>query len=357
MKRLKLAIIGQGRRGKEIHGTYYLSESNKHYDVAYVVEADARRREISKERYKGVQVLADYKELFDKKDIDLVVNTSFSYMHYEITKDLLEHGFNVLCEKPFVANSHECETLINLAEKNNLTLMAFQQTFYAPYYSDIMHNIKNKKLGDILQATIRFNGFSRRWDWQTLRCKMGGNAYNTGPHPFIIALGVLDFDKNWQIAFSRLSHTPLSSGDADDYCKVILTAPNKPIVDIEVNNTDAYSPFNVKLQGTQGTFICTQSKFECKYITKDENPQKTVEKSFLQDDNGTPLYCSENLITHEEKGEYNGTAFDIGTAKLYEELYYKITKNKKMSLTLSMISDTVKLTEGLYANSSLPVKF
>ena len=38
-----------------------------------------------------------YKELLNKKDIDLVVNASFSDMHFAITKDLLEHGFNVLC--------------------------------------------------------------------------------------------------------------------------------------------------------------------------------------------------------------------------------------------------------------------
>ena len=33
MKKLKLAIIGQGKSGRNIHGAYYLSEANKYYDV------------------------------------------------------------------------------------------------------------------------------------------------------------------------------------------------------------------------------------------------------------------------------------------------------------------------------------
>lgn len=41
MKKLNLAIIGQGRSGKNIHGKYYISEDNKYYNVKYVVDADA----------------------------------------------------------------------------------------------------------------------------------------------------------------------------------------------------------------------------------------------------------------------------------------------------------------------------
>ena len=100
MKKLNLAIIGQGRSGKNIHGAYYVSEANTYYNVKYVVDADAQRREVSLERYPGCQVFADYQQLFACDDIDLVVNASYSEMHYPITKDLLSHGFNVLVEKP-----------------------------------------------------------------------------------------------------------------------------------------------------------------------------------------------------------------------------------------------------------------
>ena len=82
MKKLNIAIIGQGRSGKDIHGVYYLSERNVYYNVKYVVDYDERRRRISEERYPGCVTFADYRELLDKKDIDLVVNASFSDDHF-----------------------------------------------------------------------------------------------------------------------------------------------------------------------------------------------------------------------------------------------------------------------------------
>lgn len=357
MKRLNLAIIGQGRSGKDIHGSYYLSAANEYYNVKYVVEEDARRREISKNRYAGCEVLSDYKELFNKTDIDLVVNATFSYLHFEITKALLEHGFNVLCEKPFVRNRYECDLLTNVAKQKKVVLAVFQQTFYAPFYRDVLRIINEKQIGEVLQVSIRYNSLSRRWDWQTLQKKMAGNAFNTGPHPFGTALGILGFDKAWRLEFSSLKHTPMSSGDSDDYCKLILTAPNKPIIDVEINNTDAFSDYNVKLQGTRGTFKCNTVKYELKYIVDGENPARPVIEGFLEDENGNPMYCGEKLISHVLSGEYNGTAFDVGTAKLYEDLYYKITEGRETYVTLDMVRDIVRLIEQLHAENPMPLKY
>ena len=95
MKRLNLAIIGQGRSGRDIHGVYCRSERNAYYNVKYIVDFDERRRNQAKDLYPGCETFSDYKELFNKEDIDLVVNASFSHMHFEITKELLEHRKNV----------------------------------------------------------------------------------------------------------------------------------------------------------------------------------------------------------------------------------------------------------------------
>ena len=100
MDRLNVAIIGQGRSGRDIHGRFFLSENNDKFRVVAAVDALEDRRERARQEY-GCDVYADYHELFSRKDIDLVVNSSFSQMHSDITIDLLEHGFNVVSEKPF----------------------------------------------------------------------------------------------------------------------------------------------------------------------------------------------------------------------------------------------------------------
>ena len=48
-------------------------------------------------------------------------------------------------------------------------------------------------LGRIVQVSLSFSGFARRWDWQTLQEYKGGNLLNTGPHPMDQAMRLLDF--------------------------------------------------------------------------------------------------------------------------------------------------------------------
>ncbi len=357
MKKLNLAIIGQGRSGKDIHGVYYLSERNKYFNVKYVVEEDAKRREISLERYAGCEVLADYTELFTKTDIDLVVNAAYSYMHFDITKDLLEHGFNVLVEKPFCRNMYECDTLIKIAKEKGVKLSVFQQTFFAPFYEFTKALVDGDKLGEVQQISIRYNSLSRRWDWQTLQKMLGGNIYNTGPHPIGMALGFLDFDTNAKIVYSKLATTEMSSGDSDDYAKIIITAPNKPIVDIEINNTDAYSDYNVKLQGSRGTFKTTTRAYKMKYIVPGENPERPCVDTFLCDENSMPKYCGEALIAHEEDGAFDGDAFDIGTADLYEDFYYALTENRPFRYSVDEYKQIIGVIETVHAANPLKLKY
>ncbi len=357
MKKLNVAIIGQGRSGKDIHGRYMLSPHNVFFDVKYIVESNERRRAISREMYPGCEIFENYTELFGKKDIDLVVNATYSYMHYGITKDLLSRKFNVLVEKPFARNRFECDDLIKTAKENGVLLAVFQQTFFAPFYRNILELCESGILGDILQATIRYSVFSRRWDWQTLQKTMGGNAYNTGPHPFGIALGILGFDENVEIAFSRLDCSKMSAGDYDDYCKVILVAPHKPVVDVEINNTDAYTGYNVKLQGTKGCFKCTTTDYEYRYIIEGENPERIASETFISDADGNPIYCGEKLVYHEENGKYEGTAFDVGTQKMYENIYYALTEGRDLYVTPENAAEIIRVIETVHANNPLKRKF
>ena len=356
MKKLNVAIIGQGRSGKDIHGAYFRGRDNTHYTVGYVVDADEFRRGVAEEIYPGCKTFSSCEELFALDDIDLVVNASYSEMHYPITKELLLHGKNVLVEKPFGRSRYECDELMKIAREQGVVLAVFQQTFLAPFYEFVYDTVKSGKLGDIKQISIRYNGFARRWDWQTLQKKCAGSTYNTGPHPIGMGLGFLDFDQNAQVVYSRLD-TALTSGDADDYAKMLITAPGKPLIDIEISSIDAYSGYNIKVQGTKGTLKATPAAYDMTYICDGENPERPVIEASLKDEAGNPIYCSESLVKHVESAPFEGTAFDIGTARLYDQLYDKITEGKDMTVTPEMAAAVISVIETVHAQNPLPLKF
>ena len=356
MKKLNIAVIGQGRSGKDIHGKYYRSEENVYFNVKYVVDADEYRRGVAEEIYPGCVTLKDYRELFDKSDVDVVVNASYSEMHFAITEDLLRHGFNVLVEKPLAETRRECDTLIDLAKEKGVVLAVFQQSNLAPIFTFAKEVIASGKIGDLKQISVRFNGFARRWDWQTLQKKVAGGLYNTGPHPVGIGLGLIDFDPAYKVVYTRLDRA-LTSGDSDDYAKVIIDAPGKPVVDIEVVSSDAYTDYNLKLVGSKGTYKSTTLKYKMTYIVDGENPDRPVIETFLEDENRNPAYCREDLIKHTEEGDFPGDAFSVGTPALYKELYFKLTEHKPMSVTPEMAREVVSVIETAHKENPMPRRF
>ena len=356
MKKLNIAVIGQGRSGKDIHGLYLRSEKNIYYNVKYVVDRDEYRRSVAEEIYPGCKTFASHTDLYSLSDIDLVVNSTYSEDHFSVSRDLLEHGFNVLVEKPFARTRYECDTLIRLAKEKGLTLAVFQQSNTAPIHTFAHEVIDSGKLGEIKQISIRYNGFARRWDWQTLQRKVAGGLYNTGPHPVALGLGLIDFDPEYKVVYSKLDRL-LTSGDSDDYAKIIIEAPGKPVVDIEVTSADAYCDYNLKLIGTRGTYKSTTLKYKMTYIVDGENPERPVIDTFLEDENRNPAYCREDLIKHTEEGDFIGDAFTVGTPALYEQLYFKLTEGRPMDVTAEMAAEVISVIETAHANNPMSVEF
>ncbi len=378
MRKLRVAIIGQGRSGRLIHGQFFKSTANTKYEVVAVVEQDAYRREKAHEDFPNCELFESYTELYDRKDleIDFVVNASFSQMHYPISKELLKNGFNVLVEKPMGRTYRECLDLIKTAKDNGVMIAAFQQTFVNPYHMGVKKLVSSGKIGKPLQYDITYSGFSRRWDWQTLQANAAGGIYNTGPHPMGIALDYLDFDENITIPYSKLA-TGLTSGDSDDYAKVILTAPGKPVIDVEVSSHDAYkTPYVVKVQGTLGTIVATWQEYKMTYVVPGENPEKPVVTGSLKDENGDPIYCSEELIKHEEEGKFeiectfdstahvNGndqrsdlSMYDQPTKNFYDLFYETLVNGAPLAVTPEQSAKVIWAIETVHNQNPLNVEY
>ena len=57
----------------------------------------------------GVKFYTDYKKMAEEVKPDVIHNLLPHYLHYPVTKDLVEMGFNVFCEKPIALNTKEAE--------------------------------------------------------------------------------------------------------------------------------------------------------------------------------------------------------------------------------------------------------
>ncbi len=340
MKKLRAAIIGQGRSGRDIHGKYFHTDTDR-FEVVAVVEAIEHRRERALKEYEGCDVYETYQELFGRTDIDFVVNASFNHMHTPITIDLLDHGFNVLCEKPFGKTPKDVDDMIEASKRNNRTLAIFQQSRFAPYYQKVKSIADSGVLGRIVQISIAFNGFARRWDWQCCQEFSAGSLYNTGPHPVDQALNLLDYYDGTPNVFCKMDRVN-TFGDAEDYVKLILTAPNRPLIDVEISSCDAYPSFTYKVQGSKGGLKGSMTQIDWKYYSEVSAPKQELTKVPLQTEDGLPKYCSEKLEwANEQWALEDAGTFTNAVRSIYSNLYDNLTNGTALIVTPEQVKQQI----------------
>ncbi len=359
MKKLNVAVIGYGRSGCDIHCRFFKSEHNDIINVVAVAELDPAREAAAKADF-GCDTYSDYREFFKRDDIDLIVNASYSDMHYEISLDCLNHGFNVLCEKPIAKKAEHVQALEDAAKKNNVVFTIFQQSRCSTYYMKMEEIINSGILGDIKLVRVRFNGFSRRYDWQTLIYRDAGCMRNTGPHPFEQCMALAGTDEMPKI-YSRLEIYN-SVGDAEDYCFAILDYGNdKPKFEIEINPSD---PFNegclYRVYGTRGAMKVYSNKVEYQYYLESECPQPVLDEKSLHDENGNPSYCVDPIEWHKESVDLAAdiaNQFTGATGEYYKRLYDHMVNGGELFIKPAHIKAEIAIFEEIERQNPLTQKF
>ncbi|KAG1671717.1 Trans-1,2-dihydrobenzene-1,2-diol dehydrogenase [Nymphon striatum] len=87
---------------------------------------------------------------------DVVYVGIINSLHLKISKLMLEHGKNVLCEKPLAMNLREVIEMTDLAKKKNLYLMEAIWSRCFPLYKKLAELITSNYIGDIKFVNCNF---------------------------------------------------------------------------------------------------------------------------------------------------------------------------------------------------------
>jgi predicted dehydrogenase len=344
MKTIRVAILGQGRSGRDIHGAH-LSRDKERFQIVAVVDPLPERRERAQAEY-GCEVYADISPLLKRDDLDLIVNAAPSKFHVPFTLTFLEAGFNVLCEKPLASTVADVDRLIAASEKSGKLLAIFQQSRFAPYFRKVQEVIASGVLGDIAQISIAFNGFSRRYDWQTLTSEMGGNLLNIGPHPLDQALQLFGTDAMPLVTcFMRQT---ISYGDAEDHVLLILRGEGRPLITLEISSCCKYPRDTYNVYGTRGGLRGDTKRVEWQYYDPAAAPPLQLITTPIHHPDGTPAYCSDSLGWYKEEWnapEGGGGLFASMSHAFYSMLYRTLTEGKPLEITPQQVRQQIAVIE------------
>jgi predicted dehydrogenase len=340
-KVVRVGIIGQGRSGRDIHAVYLATVPDRFRILA--VADNLKDRCLRAQRDFGCESTQDYRDLLKRRDLDLVVNASFSHLHVPITREALKAGHNVLCEKPLARRAAEVDELIALSGKVGKLLAVFQQSRFAPYFRKVREIIDSGVLGRIVMIKIASNSFSRRWDWQTLREMNGGNLLNTGPHPLDQALMLFDPDLSMPEVWCRMDRA-VTFGNAEDHVKLLLTSKDMPTIDLEISSCCAYPLYTYQVYGTRGGLTGNSSHIQWKCFDPARAPRRKLTRIPLPG----PSYCSEKLPwverTWDQPAEIAGL-FRYLSQKFYDNLHRALTRGTPLDVTPEQVRRQIAVIE------------
>lgn len=116
-RQIRVGVVGLGQWGQHHVRIYHHLPD---VVLAGVVDTSPREVRAFAQRY-DTPGYRDYRMLFGKVDaVSLVVPTA---LHYEIARDFLLHGIHVLVEKPITTTVDQAAELVELAQRQGLTLL------------------------------------------------------------------------------------------------------------------------------------------------------------------------------------------------------------------------------------------
>lgn len=126
---MNLGIIGAGNWGLNLIRNFC-----KILSVEKVIVCDIDRKRLSKVKseYSGIKTTENLDTILNDNKIEAVVIASPAGTHYDIAKKALSRDKHVFVEKPITMKVKEAETLIEISEEQNLTIMVDHILEYHP---------------------------------------------------------------------------------------------------------------------------------------------------------------------------------------------------------------------------------
>ena len=127
MRKIRIGFVGVGA----ISGIYLENITNMFKDIEIIGVCDLirERAENAVKKYNIPKLYNDMYELFAAPDVDIVLNITRPYEHFEVSKAALLAGKHVYSEKPLAACLEEGKELVNIAREKNLMLGGAPDTF------------------------------------------------------------------------------------------------------------------------------------------------------------------------------------------------------------------------------------
>lgn len=121
----------------------------KEFSIVATVDTDAALAESFAKRFRAPEHGTDYRAFLDDPRVDIVIVATYTATHYEITKDCMDHGKHVICEKPISANMDDAAEFVRMARASSCKVTVSYVLRYNASYRKIRELIQEGEIGEL----------------------------------------------------------------------------------------------------------------------------------------------------------------------------------------------------------------
>lgn len=336
---INCAFIGFGKSATRYHLPYVLIRDDK-YRVKTIFDITAKPDIESQPQYQGIHFTRDVNNILSDESIRLVVICTHPDSHFSYARMCIEHGKNVMVEKPFTTTVAEAKALLALAREHGVTVTPFQNRRFDSCFLTVQQVIKSGLIGEIVEIESHFDYFRPEVQPQTCH-PFNGAFYGLGIHMLDQMLAL--FGRPRQVAYDirslRLPQNPDDTFEAQLYYGDL-----KAIIKTSHLVMTPYPKFIV--HGTRGSFTQMQIDQQEMYLKNNVMPDHP---SFCgNNEPGMIEYLDENqnCVKHEVptvRGDYG---------RVYDALYETIVNGAANYVSEKDIVTNLEILEGGFKQST-----
>ncbi len=265
-KKLVVANIGMQFGRAHIEGALSYGA-----EIGAICDLDKEALDFAGEKY-GIpeeKRFADYMDIVNNKDIDVVTVAIPDQQHKRVVSDLLRAGKHVLCEKPLALTREDIEEIVRAANAADSKFMVGQICRFTPAFVKAKEIIDSGLIGDIYFAESEYahDYMYILKDWRADPARHG--VIGGGCHA-VDLLRWLVGDPTEVMAYG--SHKLLPEVEYDDATIAIMKFPDSVIGKVFVS-TGCKRDYTMRtaIYGTKGTIICDNTSPVMKLYTIGED--------------------------------------------------------------------------------------
>jgi myo-inositol 2-dehydrogenase / D-chiro-inositol 1-dehydrogenase len=244
MDSMRVGIVGAGWIGAQHHR---ILASLEGVDVTAVCDVDRGRAEALTGGTQA-RVYVDWREMFDREDLDAVVICPPPMAHREPAVAALGRGLPVYLEKPIARTLADAAAIVEAWDQSGTVCAIGYQWHALDLLDDVRELLEGQQIGLLVGTSI---GPTQSRPWFLDRRAGGGNLLERGSHHLDLARVIGGEVASVQAAASRvrLARSAGGEGDIDDAVTILLTLASGAIATVVVAWTRPGEP------GTYGVDI------------------------------------------------------------------------------------------------------